>query len=80
MTDASFDPALTPPPRPVTVGPAVEHHVAAQVVRDSRLGELLFPAYDEVMAPWIDRYRSWEVAEGWWLDHVLEPGMTFLNV
>lgn len=52
----------------------------ARVVRDSRLGELLFPATDEVMTRWIEAKGSWEVGEGWWLDHVLSPGMTFLNV
>lgn len=52
----------------------------AQSVRDRRLGPLLFPAVDKVMAPWIRSHGVWEPVEGRWLDCHLRPGMTFLNV
>ncbi len=49
-------------------------------VADARLGELLFHRSDEVMRPSIERESVWEFRVGMWLDHVLGPGMTFLNV
>lgn len=54
--------------------------VVGRLVTDLRLGELVFPDNDQVMAPWIEESGSWEIAEGWWLDHALAPGMTFVNV
>lgn len=74
--------ALPRPPQRVEVAAAegIGTPVAAQVVHDGRLGDLLFPQSDQVMAPWIAKNGSWEVGEGWWLDHVLRSGMTFLNV
>lgn len=49
-------------------------------VEDRRLGPLWFPAEDDVVAPAIARRGIWEPLEGLWLDLVLQPGMTFVNV
>lgn len=49
-------------------------------VNDRDLGTLLFPPRDEVMAPAIAEYGTWEPLECDWLIRTLKPGDVFLNV
>ena len=51
-----------------------------QTVHDRRLGPLLFPAQDAVMAPAISASGEWEPEEIRWLCQQVQPGMTCVNV
>lgn len=47
---------------------------------DRRLGELWFPAGDEVIWPEIHKQGIWDPAAGLWLDRTVRPGMTVVDV
>lgn len=54
--------------------------VSSRIVLDARLGPLHYPIGDEVMAPTIATTGRWEPMQAQWLDEVVRPGMTVLNV
>lgn len=51
-----------------------------QIVTDAELGEILFPAGDNVMAPIINRDGIWEKNEVLWLRENISPGDNCINV
>jgi len=51
-----------------------------QTVIDNQLGEIIFPAGDNVMAPTIHRDGAWEENEINWLKENVSPGDHCLNI
>ncbi len=54
--------------------------VQSQLARDLRLGDIAYAATDQVILPQVRRDGCWEPYEARWLDGVVEPGMTVVNV
>lgn len=50
------------------------------VVDDLRLGQLIFPSYDETIAPWIKKFGTWDEAICKYMIANLRSGASFLNI
>lgn len=50
------------------------------VVNDLRLGQLIFPSYDETIAPWIKKFGTWDEAICKYMIANLRSGASFLNI